>query len=169
MNTPGHKRLQYVVDRPPLEGGNGVFRIRGNKNHRWRWVLLFAQALDQLQTREPRHVNIEQQHIKCVVVERGQRLLCVVSHTELLDVGALREQGGQGSARQRLVIDNKDSHRSVSSLDAAPFSPGVLKAGIVMWAAAPCPFKTSNSKLASSPYRYRKRALVFAMPTPRPG
>jgi hypothetical protein len=36
-----------------------------------RGVLLLAQARDQSQARLTRHMNVEQQHVKRVVVEHG--------------------------------------------------------------------------------------------------
>src|SRR5207248_3328617 len=169
------ERLENIVHGALLERLDGVLRVGRDEDDRRHRPVLLAEPLDELQSREVGHVNVEQQNVVRVGAERRQGLVRILGDVEFLHVGPLRQQLRQSSPRERLIVDDQDAHhdshvRAARAGSSESSSATVANAGSVRVMMARAPSCSSRkSREASSEYRYLRRALAFAMPTPRPG
>src|SRR5205085_8798932 len=94
-------RLQQVVGGALLEGGEGVLVVGGHEDD----VAAAVRLLRDLESREPRHVDVEEQDVGGMLLERLEGGDAVSGLGDHREIGPERsEELGELFAQQRLVL-----------------------------------------------------------------
>jgi hypothetical protein len=106
-------RLEQVVDRAQLEGGQRMVLV-GRAEHHLR-SRLPGQSRGQRGTVQARHVDVQQQQVRLQLADRRQGRLAVGHATGHHHALAFAQQRGQAGARQRFVVDDQHAHQRGSA------------------------------------------------------
>ena len=109
-------RLHQIIDRLRLERAQRMVAISRDEDEQGRLDL--HQALDHRKAVEARHLDVEEDEVRLVGLDRADRLAAVRRGGDDLDIVVRLEPQLQPLRRQRLVIDQDgpDAHESLSPL-----------------------------------------------------
>ena len=115
-------RLEQVIDGVDLERLDGVLVEGGDEHQRRRLLLLaFEQAPGHLEPAQPGHLDVEEDQVRLVTVDGGQRLDAVARLRHDFHVAELLELVAQLVARELLVVTTMHAKRaSCGDLFARP-------------------------------------------------
>jgi hypothetical protein len=86
----------------------------GGEDHRRR-ALLVGEVARDLQAVHAGHADVEQDEVRLLVADHGQRLGAVAGLARNLVAREFREQAAQAFARERLVVDDDHPHPEPSA------------------------------------------------------
>ena len=100
------ERFQQIVESVLFERLQGMLFMGGHKDNMGHSFL--GQHAQQLQAADPRHLDIEEDHIRLQPVDRGDGFDGIGAFAQHIDIRRLLQQAPQFLAGQRFVIDNQD-------------------------------------------------------------
>ena len=101
-------RLHQIVDRVRLEGAQRMVRISGDEDEQRR--LHLHQALDHREAVEARHLDVEEDEIGLVGLDRADRLAAVRAGVDDLDILMRLEAELQPLDGERFVVDQDGAY-----------------------------------------------------------
>ena len=110
-------RLHQIVDRLRLEGADGMVGISGDEDEQRRLDL--HQPLDHREAVEAGHLDVEEDEIGLVGLDRAYRLAAVRAGLDDLDVVMRLQAQLQALDGQRLVVDQDRADRHFGSSGAS--------------------------------------------------
>jgi hypothetical protein len=102
-------RLQQIIHSIGSEGIHGK-GIIGRDEHDGGHIVLL-QSLHHVETREARHLDVEEHEVWCQLGNGSQRFLAVLAGLHHLNLRILLKAHAQATARQRLIVDNDRPYR----------------------------------------------------------
>jgi hypothetical protein len=104
-------RLDQVIHRARLEGGERVLVVRGAEHHRGRGIET-AQVMRGFESVEQRHRDVEQHHVGAFGIGDLAGFAAIGGFADDFVPADVVEQVAQALARQRFVIGDQDAHLS---------------------------------------------------------
>ncbi len=104
-------RLEHVVDGVQVERLDGVLLVSGHEHDRRR-LAEPGQHLGQVQAREPRHLDVEEDRVDVEVLEDPERVGGRVAGEDTADPRVAFEQERQLVERRALVVDDEHAQQA---------------------------------------------------------
>ncbi len=104
--------LEQVIQRPGLEGADGILVICGYKYDGGRSVV--AEELENIESVRLRHLHIEEEEVGAGRADGGGGLDAGAAFAGEFDAGIEAEEAGDVAAGERLIIHNHDANGSGS-------------------------------------------------------
>src|SRR5690349_24455824 len=93
-----------------LKCGNRVLMVRGDKHNRWDRLPPLVQLVGQLDSRQFRHMNVEQKNVIGLLLQQFQGFNSIVRAIEDLNVVSCSQRILEGASGERFVVDNQYTH-----------------------------------------------------------
>ena len=104
-------RLEHVVDGVQVERLDGVLLVSGHEHDRRR-LAEPGQHLGQVEAREPRHLDVEEDRVDVEVLEDPERVGGRVGGEDTADPRVALEQERQLVERRALVVDDEHAQQA---------------------------------------------------------